>query len=322
MGARPDWTQAGIAARDAWRTAGKRGLKHAWPPRASRFRRAAGGGHRIVVTRRGISTEWVTNPAQRTTGRTTDQRSPILPKHLPPLFALILLLAACGTSYSPDTYATRAVQQANKVEQGTVIGRRNVAVSAEGSTGAAAGAAAGGVVGAAAPGGGIGSALVGVGGALVGGLVGSVAEHVAGDTRAFEYVVRTGGGLLSVTQRDTVPLALGQKVLLIAGTQARIVPDYTTEPAAQRPSAPEAAVSHVTDVSGPGSGGPDSRTSNRPIGIPPPPPAPALVPAPPAPPEASADPVGEAMRARVAAALPPIAQPVVDALSKEVAGPR
>jgi outer membrane lipoprotein SlyB len=152
----------------------------------------------------------------------------------PSLVALALLaLAACGPRYSPDTYATRAVQQANKVEQATVVGRRQVKVSAEGSTGAAAGAAAGGVLGAQAPGGGIVSALGGVGGALVGGLVGTAAEHTVVDTRAYEYVVRTiKGDLLSVTQADTTPLAIGQNVLLIAGNQARIVPDYTFEPTA------------------------------------------------------------------------------------------
>jgi len=162
--------------------------------------------------------------------------------------AIALALAACGPRYSPDTYATRAVQQANKVEQGTVVGRREVKVSAEGSTGAATGAAAGGVLGAQAPGGGIVSALGGVGGALVGGLVGTAAEHTVVDTKAYEYVVRTAakGELLSVTQRDTTPLAIGQNVLLIAGNQARIVPDYTFEPAAlaarvEAPPAPPAA---------------------------------------------------------------------------------
>ena len=208
------------------------------------------------------------------------------------------------------------MQQANKVEQGTVIGRRDVAISAEGATGAAVGAAAGGVVGAAAPGGGIASALAGVGGALVGGLVGSAAEHTMVDTRAFEYVVRTGSGLLSVTQRDTVPLAIGQKVLLIAGTQARIVPDYTTEPAAQRTAASPAAAAHPTDTS---------------PGFPPAPPAPVLVPAPPPPPAAApdasvhptdADPVGQAARARVPDALPPVARPVAAALANEAASPR
>jgi outer membrane lipoprotein SlyB len=169
------------------------------------------------------------------------------------LLALAFALAACGPRYTPDSYATRAVQQANKVEQGTVVGRRLVRVSAEGSTGAATGAAAGGVVGATAPGGGIVSALGGVGGALVGGLVGTAAEHTVIDTRAYEYVVRTAkGDLLSVTQSDTTPLAIGQNVLLIAGNQARIVPDYTFEPTAAAaraeapaPQAPPAAAAPV-----------------------------------------------------------------------------
>ena len=169
-----------------------------------------------------------------------------MPYPSPILLALALALAACGSRYSPDSYATRAVQQANKVEKGTVVGRRQVKVSAEGSTGAATGAAAGGVVGAAAPAAsGVMSALGGVGGALVGGLVGTAAEHTVVDTRAYEYVVHTAKGeLLSVTQMDNTPLAIGQNVLVIAGNQARVVPDYTFEPtvaaAAARTEAPAA----------------------------------------------------------------------------------
>ena len=168
-----------------------------------------------------------------------------MPYPLPILLALALAFAGCGSRYSPDSYATRAVQQANKVEKGTVVGRRQVKVSAEGSTGAATGAAAGGVVGAAAPAAsGVMSALGGVGGALVGGLVGTAAEHTVVDTRAFEYVVQTAKGeLLSVTQMDNTPLAIGQNVLVIAGNQARIVPDYTFEPtvaSAARAAAPAA----------------------------------------------------------------------------------
>ena len=68
------------------------------------------------------------------------------------LLPVLVLLVACAERYSPDTYATRAVQQANKVEPGAVIGVRKVQISAEGSTGAAAGAAAGGVLGAQTPG--------------------------------------------------------------------------------------------------------------------------------------------------------------------------
>jgi outer membrane lipoprotein SlyB len=81
---------------------------------------------------------------------------------------------------------------------------------------------------------------------LVGAMAGSTVEHMSGDTKAFEYIVRKpGGDLISVTQKDVTPLALGQKVLVIAGTQARIVPDYTTrEDAAGKamPAAPPVIV--------------------------------------------------------------------------------
>jgi outer membrane lipoprotein SlyB len=148
-----------------------------------------------------------------------------------PILLALPLLAGCGTSYSPDTYASSAVQQANKVEQGLIVGVREVEVTAAGTAGAVTGAAAGGIAGSAAPIGRVGTALGSLGGSLVGGLIGTGVEHTVGDAHAFEYVVRKGNGeLVSVTQKDTVPLAIGQKVLVIAGSQARIVPDYTVNP--------------------------------------------------------------------------------------------
>jgi outer membrane lipoprotein SlyB len=47
---------------------------------------------------------------------------------------------------------------------------------------------------------------------------------------------------VSVTQRDPAPLALGQRVLVIAGAQARIVPDYVVPalPPPEPPAAPAA----------------------------------------------------------------------------------
>jgi outer membrane lipoprotein SlyB len=145
----------------------------------------------------------------------------------------LILLCGCTPNYSPDTYASGSVQQANKVEQGVVAGRRQVGVSAQGTAGAVTGAAAGGIAGAQMPGGGVRTALTALGGSVVGGLVGSGIERATGDTTAYEYIVRKAGGeLVSVTQKDTLPLELGQKVLVIAGGQARIVPDYTVPPPA------------------------------------------------------------------------------------------
>jgi len=136
-------------------------------------------------------------------------------------------LSGCGPNYSPDTYSTTAVQQANKVEQGVIVGVRNVDVSASGTAGAVTGAAAGGIAGAQVGSGPI-SALSALGGSLVGGLAGTAVEHATADTSAYEYIVRkSSGDLVSVTQKDKAPLTLGLHVLVIAGNQARIVPDYT-----------------------------------------------------------------------------------------------
>jgi len=66
------------------------------------------------------------------------------------LAALVCILAAaqgCSPDYSPNTYSANAVQQANKVERGVVIGYRQVKISANGTVGAVTGGAAGGVLG-------------------------------------------------------------------------------------------------------------------------------------------------------------------------------
>jgi outer membrane lipoprotein SlyB len=142
--------------------------------------------------------------------------------------AMLWGLSGCGPSYSPNTYASAAVQQAAKVDQGEVVGVRQVSVSADATLGTVTGAAAGGIAGAGVDAGGPVTALSALGGSVVGGLVGSGVEHATGDTIAYEYIVRQNNGdLVSVTQRDTVPLAIGQKVLVISGKQARVVADYT-----------------------------------------------------------------------------------------------
>lgn len=136
-------------------------------------------------------------------------------------------LSGCQPSYSPDTYSSGAVQQANKVEPGIVIGFREVKISADGTVGAVTGAAAGGILGAQPDVSGAQTALGAVAGGVIGSLVGTTIEHATGDTTGWEYIVRQpNGDLISVTQREPRPIAIGQKVLVITGKQARIVPDY------------------------------------------------------------------------------------------------
>jgi outer membrane lipoprotein SlyB len=190
-------------------------------------------------------------------------------------FVLAVLVAGCSPSYSPDTYSSTAVQQASKVEQGVVVGARAVGVQASGATGAVTGAAAGGIVASQAPGGGVGWALTTLGGSLVGGLVGTGIERAAGDTTATEYIVRKANNeLVSVTQKDAVPLPIGSKVLVIAGSQARIVIDYTVPVEASKAAdAPKAG--EVMKPEAPA--GPPVPVTSEPI------PPPAGVPAPTAP---------------------------------------
>jgi outer membrane lipoprotein SlyB len=163
------------------------------------------------------------------------------------------LVTGCTPNYSPDTYASAAAQQANKVDQGIIVGVRAIQISADTTlattTGAAAGAVAGSTVG-----GGTASALGAVGGTLAGGVVGNVVGHASGDTGGFEYIVKkSNGDLLSVTQQDPAPLGIGAHVLIIEGAQARVVPDYTVpmvvedlHPEGAKPAATAAATPVVS----------------------------------------------------------------------------
>ncbi|MDE1967821.1 MAG: hypothetical protein KGI92_02850 [Alphaproteobacteria bacterium] len=156
--------------------------------------------------------------------------------------AALAAVVGCAPDYSPNVYSGGAVQQADKVESGVVIGFRQVEIQSDGTVGAIAGGAAGGVLGTQAGDGTVTHALGAVGGALAGGLIGTTVEHTTGDTTGWEYIVREAkGDLVSVTQRQDKPIAVGQKVLVIFGKQARIIPDYTT--ASAPPSTPTPAPS-------------------------------------------------------------------------------
>jgi outer membrane lipoprotein SlyB len=146
-------------------------------------------------------------------------------------FVTLAALAGCAPDYSPNTYAAGAVQQANKVDPAIVVGYREVSISAAGTVGAVTGGAAGGILGAQVGPNSTASALGAVGGGVVGSLLGTGIEHVTADTIGWEYIVqKPNGDLLSVTQRERQPLPIGQKVLVIAGNQARIIPDTRAIP--------------------------------------------------------------------------------------------
>lgn len=152
----------------------------------------------------------------------------------------VAALAGCAPSYQPDTYATSAIQQVNKVEPAVVVGFRQVLITASGTVGAVTGGAAGGVLGSRSSAYGVDAALGAVGGSAVGSILGTTLEHTTADTTGWEYIVRKDNGeMVSVTQREETPMPLGQKVLVIGGSQARIVPDYSSPPPVAATPKPE-----------------------------------------------------------------------------------
>lgn len=176
----------------------------------------------------------------------------VLPYLLPGL--LLPTLAGCKPGYSPNTYAATAAQQEAAVQRGIVIGVRQVQISTSGAVGAAAGGAVGGLAGAQVPGGSVGTALGAIGGTLVGGVGGAAAAQAVGETKGWEYIVQESGDkLVSVTQTSKTALPIGQHVLVIADSQqARIVPDYTVQPApppAAKPAVPDGTAAPEINVS-------------------------------------------------------------------------
>jgi len=143
------------------------------------------------------------------------------------ILSLSFMLVACTPNYSPDTYSSSSVQQASKVESGVLIGVRKVTISSDSAVATGTGAAAGGIAGSQVADGAV-AALGALGGTVVGGIAGNAAGHTIQDTPGYEYIVRkSNGDLVSLTQADKIPLKVGEHVLLIQGTQARIVSDYT-----------------------------------------------------------------------------------------------
>jgi len=155
------------------------------------------------------------------------------------LFTFVILagalfsLEACQNQYSSNTYDPNGAQRAAHVDRAVVESIRIVDIRESGlgsGVGLLGGAAAGGIVGSQIGKGG-GNALATLGGVLVGGAAGVLAEKSITDTQAYEYVLRKENGeLVSVTQQDQQPFAVGQRVLVMYGAKARIVPDNTPLP--------------------------------------------------------------------------------------------
>ena len=142
------------------------------------------------------------------------------------LLCMGLLASACTTNINPDTYSVGSTQRAQRSVSGVIVGARPVNVQGTSQTGTLIGAAAGGVAGSAIGGSSRANILGAIGGAVLGGIAGNMVEKGITNQTGVEYTVRTNnGGTITLVQGTSPTFAVGQKVLIVYGKEARIIAD-------------------------------------------------------------------------------------------------
>lgn len=140
------------------------------------------------------------------------------------ILAMALMMAACTTNISPDTYSVDSVGDVTRSVPGVVISARPVNVEGTQKIGGLTGAVAGGVAGSAIGGNDRMHALGAIGGAVIGALAGSAIEKGVTNQTGIEYVVKTDNGeTLTLVQGPSPAFTVGQKVMVLYGKRARII---------------------------------------------------------------------------------------------------
>lgn len=144
-------------------------------------------------------------------------------------FIAILFLSGCTPDISAGNYSTAQAGQASRTVSGVIIAATPVRVS--GSPGRAsgigtlAGAIAGAAAGSAIGGGARANVIGGVGGAVFGGVAGDYAENRLTQQVGMQYQVKLkNGSILTIAQGLNPQLNVGQRVYVILGNPARVIP--------------------------------------------------------------------------------------------------
>lgn len=140
-----------------------------------------------------------------------------------------LILSSVGcSSRDGNTYSPQSLGRVGRADTGTVVNVRLVNVDGTTQTGTILGGITGSALGyEIGKGSGDAIKILGTaGGAMVGGLVGGGTEKMITRTTAYEYIVEMDSGHLeTIVQRDDTSIAHGQRVILLKGPDAKIIPD-------------------------------------------------------------------------------------------------
>lgn len=135
--------------------------------------------------------------------------------------AAIALLSGCATSSRHDSYQAGLVQQSMKVKLATVVHVRDVAIEARPtSVGSTVGTITGAVVSTRQ---GRGGVVLGIAGAVVGGLIGAVAEKAVSGRSGIEITYELDGSRESealVQEKDGQELSPGDRIKVISSATA------------------------------------------------------------------------------------------------------
>lgn len=105
---------------------------------------------------------------------------------------------------------------------------RSVSVDRSTGVGGAAGAGVGAAAGSTIGDGGAESVIGAIAGAVVGGIAGAAVEKSATMKNAHEYVIQTANGALLTIVQGGDPFAEGDRVIVLYGSPARIIPDNSS----------------------------------------------------------------------------------------------
>jgi outer membrane lipoprotein SlyB len=135
--------------------------------------------------------------------------------------AVIALSGCASTSYKPGVYQTGQVQQAMRVKYATVLELREVEIEGKPTgAGGSAGSAAGAVASLYAPN--RGGLLTSIAGAVIGGVVGNLAEKQLSTKKGLEITYRPDGSadaMVVVQEMDSSnPIKVGDHIKIVEGS--------------------------------------------------------------------------------------------------------
>jgi outer membrane lipoprotein SlyB len=142
------------------------------------------------------------------------------------LITSLLLTVGCTSKGSGNVYSSRSVGRVGGVEKGTIVGIRTITVDGTVRYGKVIGAIAGSKAGSTVGRGHDAHELGSAAGLIIGGIAGGEIERAVTSYTAYEYIIETSSGYtLTVVQGAEPKLSYGDKVLVLKGSEAKVIPD-------------------------------------------------------------------------------------------------